>query len=107
MLTPQDSQKQLLFLAAERIESATFSPPEGSAAANAIQHFLTDVRIVDHGQAVEITAGGLGCHVRLTGQEGDVPAERQPVQNHLAFPRAPTADAEGGGMLADDFDAED
>jgi hypothetical protein len=49
MLTPQDSKKQLLILAAERIESAPLTPREGGAAANAIQQFLTELRIVNHG----------------------------------------------------------
>jgi hypothetical protein len=106
MLTPQDSKEQLLLLATERIEGATFSPRKGGAAANAIQHVLTDVRIGDHGQAVDITACGLVGHVRLAVQEGDAFEEREPAQNSLTLAAAPATHPKGGRVIDDDLDAQ-
>ena len=89
VLTPQDGKKQLLILAAERIEGATFSPREGGAAAGTIQQVLTDLWIVHHGQPTDITAGSLACHVRGPAQKGNAREERKPVEDALARAHAP------------------
>src|SRR6266446_343246 len=106
VLTPQDGKKQLLILAAERIEGATFSPREGGAAASTIQQVLTDLRIVHHGQPADITAGSLACHVRGPAQKGNALEERKPVEDALALTRAPATHAEDRRAIDDDFNAQ-
>src|SRR5439155_13491099 len=106
MLTPQDRQKQLLVCTAERIEGPTFTPREGGAVANAIQQVLADLGIVDHGQAVEVTACSLVCHVGITAQESDILDQGIPTEDPLPLAGTPAANAEGGRAIDDDFDAQ-
>src|SRR6266852_5069990 len=106
MLTPQDGKEELLVFTAERIEGPTFTPRKGGAAASTIQQVLADLGIGDHGQAVEVTTGGLVCHVSVLAQESDILDQGIPAEDPLALAGTPTTNSKSGWTVDDDFDAE-
>src|SRR5204863_7531384 len=93
-------------VATEGIEGGPMPALESSLVTCLVQKFFADLRILDHGQGIEITPGGLATDFGITPQISYFLGQGEPAEETLALARAPAENAEHVRPIDDDFDAQ-